>query len=350
MAPAGADARPRRGKGRTWATLAALALSFLACSHDWTVRPRAAALADADTDGPDGPTTGDGGDGTGVLTELASGEEGAAELVVVRETLLWTIDAPSTGTIRACDVSDCRPRPLAGAQDVPHSLIVEDPHVMWLVGKEIRRTDLQGAPVTVVASIDKPLQAVRRIGDRLYASDPDFVARCNFNQVSAVCTGRSTIGPDFPPSSLGPLTVDPLRRLWTASRETLYWLDLDVDRRRTWAPVERARSLVASEAAVFALLEKGDVVAVPTTAADGGAPRSVRVDGTASAIAVDRTHLFVGYKEGRVDRHALSAIDQRETVASGLGDVKALAVDRDRIYVALADGRIGAVPQPSAGR
>ncbi len=348
MAPEEADARARRRRGGTHASLAALALSILACSHDWTVRPRAADLTDA---AADGPTTGDdaGGGSDARLTERTSGEIGAAELVIVGDTLIWTITEPSTGNIRACQVDDCKPRSLATAQDAPHSLIVEGTNVMWLVGQETRRTDLDGAAVSVVMSIDKPLQAVRRLGGRLYASDPDYVARCNFDEVSATCTARSTIGPERSESSLGPLAVDPSQRLWVANRSSLYWVDLDASRRRSWTSVDRARALVASDAIVFALLESGDVVAVPTSAgADGGAPRSVRGDGTVSAIAIDQTHLFVGYTDGRIDRRGFSTIDQREPVGSALGDVRGLAVDRNRIYVALADGRIGDLPKPSA--
>jgi hypothetical protein len=308
--------------------------------------PEAGSLPPADG-GADGATP---CRGDACLTVLASGEEGAAEVVAEGADVYWTIATAGSGAIRGCAVASCAPRTLAANQDLPRSLVVDASRVSWASGIEIRRVMRDGSDVPgpyLRSDGSEVVRAFRRAGNYVVFSSGNGFTRCDAKP--AKCEFSSTLTPATD-SQAGPVTLDPASPeiVWGASKTKIYKVHPLQDVKMGWS-LPNIRALVANETTLFAITEdSANVFAIATNAPVTDTPAVIATASQPYAFALHGGHLYVADIKGGIVRiPAIANGGSPSVLATELAGPKSIAVTQDRIILVLGDGRIVSIPRPA---
>lgn len=276
------------------------------------------------------------------LTDLATGETAAGEIVVDGADVFWTLER-ADGAIRGCAIDDCAPRSLTTAERSPHSLVVDGDGILWaseIVVRSVPRTSTEATSFDVVEVVLRAIEELRVVGTQLYLIQTDRLLRCDYTSANETCDGLTSLPAPIGDIS-GPLATDASSRLWGATSDTLYLVDLDL---RSF-DVSGARAIVANTTAVFVLDGAMTVHAWQATDPTGTAGTELDT-GAIRAMAVDERDLYLVDTAGNLLQIPVTDLATSTVVATALPAVRSLAIGEDRVFV-VADDRVASIPKPS---
>lgn len=282
-------------------------------------------------------------------TEIATGQLGAAEVVVDELRVYWTLDV-SGGAVMARALDADAGAPYAVAEGVrPRSLTREGAYLYFGDGENLKFVDRDATKGTSIiaaaATGGGALTSGLRTGDRIFYASGSIIEQCTrISQSCNVATvGSHPVGP-----GVRALSVDTTgTRVWLATDAAVWSTDIaTIDWQERWKTTG-VRAITADETSVYlardgmnglARYGRSDAMgAAPVILAQGAPP--------AWALAMDGTHLFyAAFEQGlvvKVDKTSGAAT----VIASGLPRPKAIAERLDRVYVVLSDGRIVSLPK-----
>jgi hypothetical protein len=283
--------------------------------------------------------------------ELATGQDGASEIVADDELVAWTIDRAANGEVRSVPATGgSKPRRLAGPDDHPKSLQIFGDQVVYATGTAVRYTDKNGSgdcgtqpaiPATIAVT------SVRRASNVLVVARGSEIASCPTTGGNFGCGGGAPDLLAFPSPPRG-LAVDPGgTHVWfllaNAIRgATAAPFKVDV----SWTIADAQRLAIDSTRVYYARSGAPAIFSNAASAADTA--QATKVTDTPNvpwAIAVDATHVYFTLLEAGKVMKVPKGGGTATPIATDVVEPKGIALHGDRIFVVLGDGRIVSLPK-----